>query len=95
MACLHSSGSRARRANAISEVTFVVEREVGTNADLFVEYVGDYPNHDVPRQFINSGATYRFTRTQQIDFHAGLGLTSRYPAYFFGLGYSVRFDSLF
>jgi len=82
-----------QKSNAISEVTFVVEREVGAHADLFVEYVGDYPNHAAPRQFINSGAEYRFTRTQQIDFHAGFGLTNRSPAYFFGLGYSVRFDS--
>jgi len=84
-----------QKSNAISEVTFVVEREVGAHADLFVEYVGDYPNHAAPRQFINSGAEYRFTRTQQIDFHAGFGLTNRSPAYFFGLGYSVRFDSRF
>jgi hypothetical protein len=84
-----------QKSNATSEVTFVVEREVGAHADVFVEYVGDYPNHDAPRQFINSGAAYRFTRTQQIDFHAGFGLTNRSPSYFFGLGYSVRFDSLF
>jgi hypothetical protein len=82
-------------SNAISEATFVVEREVGAHADLFVEYVGDYPNHDAPRQLINTGAAYRFTRTQQIDFHAGFGLTNRSPSYFFGLGYSVRFDSVF
>jgi hypothetical protein len=84
-----------QKSSAISEATFVVEREVGVHADLFVEYVGDYPNHGSPRQLINSGAAYRFTRTQQIDFHAGFGLTNRSPSYFFGLGYSVRFDSLF
>jgi Putative MetA-pathway of phenol degradation len=84
-----------QKSNAISEATFVVEREVGARADLFVEYVGDYPNHDAPRQFINSGAEYRFTRTQQIDFRAGFGLTSKYPSYFFGVGYSIRFDGLF
>ena len=85
----------SQKSNAISEATFVVEREVGVDADLFVEYVGDYPNHAAPRQLINSGAAYRFTRTQQIDFHAGFGLTNRSPSYFFGVGYSVRFDSLF
>ncbi len=83
------------KSDAISEVTFVVEREVGAHADLFVEYVGDYPNHSGPSQVINSGGAYRFTATQQIDFHAGFGLTNRSPSYFFGLGYSVRFDSLF
>ena len=84
-----------QKSNAVSEATFVVEREVGTRADLFVEYVGDYPNHGAPSQLINIGGAYRFTRTQQIDFHAGFGLTHRAPSYFFGLGYSVRFDSLF
>jgi hypothetical protein len=83
-----------QKSNAISEVTFVMEREVGVHADLFVEYVSDYPNHDPPRQFINSGAAYRVTRTQQIDFQAGFGLASRSPSYFFGLGYSIRFDGL-
>ena len=47
-----------QKSNAISEVTFVVEGEVGAYVDLFVEYVGDYPNHGAPRQFINSGAEY-------------------------------------
>jgi hypothetical protein len=83
------------KSNAISEATFVVEREIGAQADLFIEYVGDYPNHSGPSQVINSGGAYRFTATQQIDFHAGFGLTNRSPTYFFGLGYSVRFDSLF
>jgi Putative MetA-pathway of phenol degradation len=84
-----------QKSNAISEATFVVEREVGAHADLFVEYVGDYPNHGGPSQVINSGGAYQFTARQQIDFHAGFGLTSRSPSYFFGLGYSIRFDSLF
>ena len=83
------------KSNAISEATFVVEREVGAHADLFVECVGGYPNHGGPSQVINTGGAYRFTRTQQVDFHIGFGLTNRSPTYFFGLGYSVRFDSLF
>jgi Putative MetA-pathway of phenol degradation len=84
-----------QKSNAVSEATFVVERTVGTHADLFVEYVGDYPNHGAPSQLVNTGGAYRFTRTQQIDFHAGFGLTNRAPSYFVGLGYSVRFDSPF
>jgi hypothetical protein len=38
-----------QKSNGVSEVTFVVEREVGAHTDLFVEYVGDYPNHSVSR----------------------------------------------
>jgi outer membrane putative beta-barrel porin/alpha-amylase len=85
----------SQKSNAISEATFVVERDVGIHADLFVEYVGDCPNHGEPSQLINSDAAYRFTGTQQIDFHAGFGLANRSPSYFFGLGYSIRFDGLF
>src|SRR5882762_1724897 len=69
------------KSNTISEGTFVVEREVRAPADLFVEYVGDYPNHGGPSQVINSGGAYRFTATQQIDFYAGFGLTNRSPTY--------------
>ena len=82
------------KSSGISEATFVEEREIGAHGDLFTEYVGDYPNHSGQSQVINSGG-YRFTATQQIDFHAGFGLTNRSPTYFFGLGYSVRLDSLF
>ena len=68
------------KSNAVSEATFVVEREVGPHADLFVEYVGDYPNHSGPSQVINCGGAYRFIATRQIDFHVGFGLTSRSPS---------------
>jgi hypothetical protein len=61
--------------DAISEATFVVERDVGAHADLFVEYVGDYPNHGKPSQLINSGAAYRFTGTQRSAQKRG-GLTA-------------------
>jgi len=76
--------------DAISEATFVVEREVGAHADLFVEYVGDYPNHGGPSQVVNTGGAYRFTATQQIDFHAGFGLTNRSQA--ISLAWAIRFD---
>jgi len=35
------------KSSGISEATFVVEREIGAHGDLFIEYVGDYPNHSV------------------------------------------------
>ena len=82
-------------SNAAYQLTFSVEREVGAHADLFAEYVGDYPNHDGPRHVLNLGGAWRVTATQQVDFHTGVGFNSRSPSYFFGLGYSFRFDSLF
>jgi hypothetical protein len=83
------------RTNPTLEPTFVVERQVGPRADVFMEYFADGPQHGIPSQAINSGGAYRLTSTQQIDFHAGFGLNRESPNHFFGLGYSVRLDGLF
>lgn len=77
------------------QATFVVERELGWRSDVFVEYVGDYQNRGRASHLINAGASYRLTGTQQIDMHFGGGLTDSAPDYFFGIGYSIRFDRLF
>jgi hypothetical protein len=78
------------------EATFVLEREIGPHADLFVEYVGDFPaGAGGPSHMINSGGAFRFTPTQQIDFHVAMGLNHNAPSYVFGIGYSFRFDRLF
>jgi hypothetical protein len=81
--------------NRVLETTLSVERDLGPQVDIFIEYVGDYPNHDVASQVLNCGGAYRFTPLQQIDFHAGLGFTHQSPAAFIGFGYSIRFDGLF
>jgi hypothetical protein len=78
-----------------TETTFVIEREIGKRAFLFVEYVGDYHVHGGPSYLFNSGGGYRITDTQQIDFHIAIGLNDNAPAYIFGVGYSFRFDRLF
>jgi len=82
-------------SDVLREATLVVQREIGPTADLFIEYVGDYPNHGGPTQSINSGGAYRFGGAQQIDFHLSFGLNKSAPAYIFGVGYSVRFDRIF
>jgi hypothetical protein len=71
-----------------------IERELGPTRDLFVEYVGDYPNHARPSQILDCGASWRVTRLEQIDFHVGVGLNSSSPDHFFGIGYSFRLDGL-
>jgi hypothetical protein len=78
-----------------TETTFVIERELGKKAFAFVEYVGDYRERGGPSYMINSGAGYRITNTQQIDFHVAVGLNDIAPSYIFGIGYSFRFDNLF
>ena len=76
------------------EATFVVEHKFGERAALFVEYVGDFPDRGGPSHLINSGALYRVTPRQQLDFHVGFGLNHNAPDYFFGFGYSFQIDGL-
>ena len=78
-----------------TETTFVLEREIGERAFLFVEYVGENRVHGGPSYLLNFGGGYRITPKQQVDFHIGVGLNDNAPAYIFGLGYSFRVDSLF
>jgi hypothetical protein len=82
-------------SNPTFEPTLSLERDLGPARDLFVEYVGDYPNHARPSQILDGGGSWRVTRLQQLDFHAGFGLNSSSPDHFFGIGYSFRLDGLF
>jgi Putative MetA-pathway of phenol degradation len=77
------------------ETTVSLEKEVGEHADVFIEYVGDYPEHGPRPIFLNSGGAYRLTKTEQLDFHLAVGLDKSAPDYIFGLGYSFRVDGLF
>jgi len=85
-------GESAR--NPTFESTFSLERAFGASADMFVEYVGDY-DHQRPSQVLDMGGSWRFTKTQQLDFHAGVGLNSSSVDHYFGIGYSFRLDNLF
>jgi hypothetical protein len=78
----------------MTEATFVVEKRVTDKISLFTEYVGDYPDGDVPTQLINSGALYHLTPTQQVDFHVAAGLNHNSPTYIVGMGYSFRIDGV-
>ena len=82
-------------SNPTFEPTLSLERDLGPTRDLFVEYVGDYPNHARPAQILDGGGSWRVTRLQQLDFHVGFGLNSSSPDHFFGIGYSFRLDGLF
>ena len=79
----------------ITETTFVIERKMTPNFALFTEYVADYPQGETPSVMLNSGAVYRLTKTQQLDFHAAFGLNHKAPTYIVGIGYSFRLDGLF
>jgi hypothetical protein len=80
--------------NPTFEPTLSVEREMGPSADIFIEYVGDYYHHR-PAQLLDGGGAWRFSKTQQLDFHLGFGLNSSTVDHYFGIGYSFRLDGLF
>ena len=82
-----------RTDDLAGEATLSLAREIGSEADIFFEYVGDFRAHDGFRPALNIGGSYRLTKTQQIDVHAGVELRGSAP--FFGIGYSFRFDDLF
>jgi len=77
----------------LSKPTFSVEREFGRYADLFAEYVGEY-NHERPSQLLDGGGSWRVTKTQQVDFHVGVGLNSSTVDHYFGLGYSFSLEHI-
>jgi hypothetical protein len=80
--------------NPTFEPTLSVEREFGPRGDVFIEYVADY-DHQRPSHLLDGGGAWRFTKTQQLDFHAGFGLNSSTVDHYFGIGYSFRLDDLF
>jgi hypothetical protein len=81
--------------NPTFEPTLSLERALGPASDLFIEYVGDCPNHARPSQILDGGGSWRVTKVEQIDFHAGFGLNRGSPGHFFGVGYSFRLDGFF
>lgn len=82
------------RRNPTFEPTLSIGRTFGRRADIFVEYAGHY-DHQRPMHQLDSGGSWRFTKTQQLDFHAGFGLNGSSIDHFFGIGYSLRLDGFF
>jgi hypothetical protein len=79
----------------VSQYTFVLERKLERQTDLFVEYVAYVRSGGPTSQLINSGLAYRITPTQQVDFHVAFGLDPNAPSWIVGVGYSFRLDHLF
>ena len=78
-----------------TESTFEIQKKIGKKITLFVEYAGEYPDRGSPSQFFDTGAAYRITPLQQVDFHFNSGLNSNTPNYSVGVGYSFRLDRVF
>jgi hypothetical protein len=75
---LHPSDPVSKQAY---ESTLALERKVGNKAGVFIEWVGDFPSDAGARHLFNSGAIYRLSKTEQIDFHIGAGLNKYAPKF--------------
>jgi Putative MetA-pathway of phenol degradation len=76
--------------NVTGESTFLFDRQLTKQWDVFAEYVGDFPERGGPRHLLHFGTAYKITPHQQIDVHGGAGLSSAAIDHFIGAGYSFR-----
>ncbi len=82
------------RRNVTGETTFLIDRQLTKQWDAFVEYVGDFSETGGPRHLLHVGTAYKLTAQQQVDFHAGVGLSSAAVDHFVGVGYSFRLQAV-
>ena len=84
------SPTQAGQHNVTGETTFLFDRTLTKTWDAFVAYAGDFPERGGPRHLLHFGTAFRVTSNQQIDFHAGVGLSSATADHFIAAGYSFR-----
>jgi Putative MetA-pathway of phenol degradation len=82
------------RRNTTGEGTFLVDRQLTKTWDAFVEYAGDFPERGGPRQLAHFGTAWKPTPHQQLDLHAGWGLSAAAVDHFIGVGYSFRLQAV-
>jgi hypothetical protein len=76
--------------NETGETTFLMDRQLTKTWDAFVEYAGDFPEQGAPRHLVHFGTAWKLTPHQQLDLHAGWGLSAAAVDHFIGVGYSFR-----
>jgi hypothetical protein len=74
----------------IGESTFLVDRQLTGNWDAFAEYAGDFSRSGGPRDLLHVGTAYKIGARQQLDVHAGVGLSAAAVDHLIGIGYSFR-----
>jgi hypothetical protein len=59
--------------------------------DALTEYAGGFPQAGGPRHLLHVGTAHKITPRQQLDLHAGIGLSAAAAHHFVGIGHSFRF----
>ena len=88
------SPTQGHSRNFTGESTIYLDRRLTGPWDVFVEYVGDFPEWGGSRQLLHFGTSFKFATRHQLDFHFGVGLSSAAVDHFIGIGYSFRFQAL-
>lgn len=70
------------------EATVLLDRQLTTAWDAFLEYAVDAPERGGTRQILHAGTAYKLTAHQQIDLHAAVGLADAAARSYLGVGYS-------
>jgi hypothetical protein len=82
------------RRNATGQASFLIDRQLTSRWDAFLEYGGYYPERGGAQQILHTGTSFKVTNNQQLDFHAGFGLSSAAVDHFVGFGYSFQFRAI-
>jgi len=76
------------------QASFLLDRQITSRWDAFIEYGGEFPQRGGPQNLIHCGTSYKLTTNQQLDGHFGFGLSSAAVDHFIGFGYSFQFQAL-
>jgi hypothetical protein len=82
------------RRNLTGQASFLLDRQITSRWDAFVEYAGDFPQRGGPQHLLHVGTSYKIRPNQRLDFHVGFGLSSATVDHFFGFGYSFQFQAI-
>lgn len=86
--------TQGRSRNVTGEPTIYVDRQLRGPWDVFMEYVGDFPERGGSRQLLHFGTSLKIAKSQQMDLHIGVGLSPTAVDHFVGVGYSFRFQAV-
>ena len=77
--------------NNTREATVLIDRQMTTPWDAFIEYAGDFPDRGGSSELLHVGTAYKLTPQQQIDLHAAVGISAAPPRSYVGIGYAFLF----
>lgn len=86
--------TESTRRNLTGQASFLLDRQITSRWDAFIEYAGDFPQSGGPQHLLHPGTAFKIKSNQQLDFHFGFGLSSAAVDHFIGFGYSFQFQAI-